>query len=409
MARELLSQYPLSEARFNFKRRYTKVKIAYVGDFIGHGKSLPTNGTSLTLLLSKINSVDQIDVYCPTKTEDIKEYFLPSNIRIIESYQYNDPRSIFGIFSLRKGNYNRVIFNILPTSFGTSSLSNFLGLISPIILRKFFGMRNLEIIFHNSVFTNDFKKLGYGSLYDKMRASILRRVERLIFRNINTFVLLTLYKKRIDTYVKNNLVSTLNERHVAGVTTTFLNNRDSFEVIYSNPDPNNPTILLHGSWGPQKNLELGLSVLRNLREEGYKFKVILSGNVNHHFPIYEEKFLKTLERYKAVVDQYCGYVDEKDVFKLFTEADLLLLPYNTPGGISEVMYIAMFFDLPTVAVDFPEYREQTRGAANIKLVSEDEFYNAVKNFMPLIGHKRKIYIKNKISEAMENIKSLLEN
>ena len=62
------------------------MKIAYVGDFINHGKSLQTAGTSLVLLFSSIKDVEFIDVYCPLLNEKIKPAiritFIPAKMHI---------------------------------------------------------------------------------------------------------------------------------------------------------------------------------------------------------------------------------------------------------------------------------------------------------------------------------------
>ena len=114
------------------------MRIAYIGDFINHGKLLAPTGTSIVLLLSEIPDVEVIDVYCPTlnaKTEPFRE---PENVAIIESYSYDDPVSIFKLLKVGRKYYDKVIFNIMPTAFGNSSLSNLTGLLIPLMLRILF-------------------------------------------------------------------------------------------------------------------------------------------------------------------------------------------------------------------------------------------------------------------------------
>ncbi|MEM0134655.1 MAG: hypothetical protein QXU18_05425 [Thermoplasmatales archaeon] len=57
------------------------MKIAYVGDFVNYGKFLQPTGTSIVILLSMIDEVDSIDVYCPEQNENIEDFILPHNVR----------------------------------------------------------------------------------------------------------------------------------------------------------------------------------------------------------------------------------------------------------------------------------------------------------------------------------------
>ena len=164
------------------------MRIAYIGDFINHGKFLAPTGTSIVLLLSEIPDVEAIDVYCPTLNPETEPFKEPEKIKIIESYNYNDPVSIVKLLKVRKKYYDKIIFNIMSTAFGNSNLSNLTGLLIPLMMRTMFRKDNIEVIYHNSVYTNDISKLGYDSYYDKLRSIILGIVEREIFKSVRTFV-----------------------------------------------------------------------------------------------------------------------------------------------------------------------------------------------------------------------------
>ena len=164
---------------------------------------------------------------------------------------------------------------------------------------------------------------------------------------------------------------------------------------------------MHGSWGPQKNIELGLSALKRLKKEGVKFKLVISGGLNRHFPDYEEKFNDLLHFYSDVIDEYLGPVTEKDVMNIFLNANLLLLPYNAPGGLSGVLEHAIFFEVPTIAIDFPEYREQARGVTNVKLVSAENYCGAIEEIMKNLINEAELKISIKIKEAILETRQLL--
>ncbi len=385
------------------------MRIAYVGDFMNHGKSLQTIGTSFVILLSLVEDVELIDVFCPEENEKVENFELPKKVKLHEYYRYDDSVSILRLLKIHWENYDAVIFNMLPTGFGDRTLPNAFALIVPIMLRIIFRQNNTKVVYHNSVFTNDVRTLGYSSVFDRIRSFFLGIVERILFKNVDTFVLLDLYKRIIDDSVGTNEVHILNGRYLEAITTLYLNKAMDAELIeYEKTDI--PTILMHGSWGPQKNIEMGLIALKKLKREGGKFKVVISGGINHHFPEYNRKFQELLLSYSDVIDEYIGHVTEKDIMKIFLKASLLILPYNTPGGHSGVLEQAIFFGLPTIAIDFPEYREQVNGINFVRLINyEDDLKLIVKILLPIYNVKNiKIIVKEKIQQSIRNTQKLLE-
>ena len=385
------------------------MRIAYVGDFINHGKSLQTTGTPVVILLSLLKEVDSIDVFCPEENENSENFELPKNVKLYGFYRYDDSVSILRLLKINWYNYDVVIFNMLPTGFGNGTLSNAFALIVPITLRIIFRQSNIKVIYHNSIFTNDIRKLGYNSAFDRIRSFFLGIVERTMFKDVPTFVLLDLYKQRIDEAIGKNKVLVLNGRYLEAITTLYLNNVMNDESIETKKT-DIPTVLMHGSWGPQKNFELGLMALKKLEREGGKFRLVISGDLNHHFPEYKRKFKELLHSYSDVIDEYLGAVTEKDIMKIFLEASLLILPYNTTGGHSGVLEQAILFEVPTIAIDFPEYREQVDGINFVRLInSGDDLKLTVKEFLESSTIKNiKINVKEKIQQAVNNIQKLLQ-
>lgn len=376
------------------------MNIAYIGDFINHGKSLHTTGTPLVILLSLLKNVDSIDVYCPKENKKIESFKLPSKVRLIEAYQYDKPLSIIKLLKVTWESYDIVIFNLLSTGFGKGTLANAFALIIPILLVKVSHLNNIQIIYHNSVYTNDVGSLGYNSSFDKLRLFFLRILERNLFKNVPTYVFLELYKFRIEKSIGKNKVRFLQLRYLEAITTLYINSLLDKETLKVNRTCL-ATVLMHGSWGPQKNIEIGLSALRKIKKEGIRFKLIISGGINHHFSNYDEKFHELLTSYSDVIDEYIGPVDEKDIVKIFLNTNLLVLPYNTPGGHSGVLEQAIFFETPTVVLGFPEYEEQTKGVSSVKVTSTQNFIEDVFKMLKYTSNIAELVINKKIAEAME--------
>ncbi|MEM0134717.1 MAG: glycosyltransferase, partial [Thermoplasmatales archaeon] len=327
------------------------------------------------------------------------------NVRLIPCYRYDDSISILRLLSLRKSNYDWIIFNLLPTGFGSKSAPNLFGLMIPLFLRILFRMRNVRLIYHNSVFTNDIRKLGYNSFFNKFRAFFLGFIERELFKNLETFVFLDLYKERITRKIGRNNVKVMKCNYLEAIASIYINDKITENLRHVKNDP--PVILMHGNWGPQKNLELGLVSLRELKQSGKNFKLILSGGINHHFPDYEKRFNDLIQHYSEVIGTYMGYVRERDIMELFLKADLVLLPYNTPGGHSAVLEQAIFFEVPTIAINFPEYEEQAQGAPNVLLCSPENLSVYVEEALPNLEPTKIVSFHSKVLSAINNTKLLL--
>lgn len=383
------------------------MKVAYIGDIINHGKSLQTIGTSLVIILSTLREVESIDVYCPVVNKNTEEFKLPQKVKLKELYRYDDALSILKLLKMPLKQYDRVIFNMLPTAFGNKSVSNAVALSIPIILQKIFRRNNVRVIYNNSVFTNDVRALGYNSTFNKIRAFVLSIIERILFKNVHTFVLLNLYKQRIDYYIGKNRVDVMNSTYLEAISTIYLNgliNANAIKVRNSSI----PTVLMHGFWGPQKNVEYGLRILKKIKESGINFRLIISGGINYHFSEYETKFLKLLNIYNDVIDEYRGTISEKEIMNLFLEANLLILPYNTPGGHSGVLEQAKFFHLETIVIDFPEYREQKGGLDFINLSTFDELSSVIKKALISQERRKEINLLEKLNYIRDNTQNIVK-
>ena len=207
------------------------MRIAYVGDFINHGKSLQAIGTAVVILLSLLKDVDSIDVFCPEENEKAEKFELPKKVKLYEFYRYDNSVSVLRLLKIHWHNYDAVIFNMLPTGFGNQTLPNAFALIIPILSRIIFRKSNIKVIYHNSIFTNDIRKLGYNSAFDRIRSFFLGIFERTLFKSVDAFALLDLYKKRIDDSIGKNKVHVLNGRYLEAITTLYINKVIDYESI----------------------------------------------------------------------------------------------------------------------------------------------------------------------------------
>lgn len=379
-----------------------------MGDFLDHGRGLNTVGASIVFLLALNEEVESIDVFCPysDKGSHVKNHH--KKIRVIETYRYGDALSVLTLFKIRRINYDRIIFNILPTGFGSTSLPNLFGLLVPITMAAIFRTPGLRVVYHNSVYTNNVALLGYDTFYDRVRSRVLGFIEKAMFKLIDTIVLVELYKKAIDERIGLNRVRYSSGRYLEAIPTLFLNDLLDTVEFQNKRNDDVPTVLLHGFWGPQKNLRAALEALSKISDEGLIFNLIISGGINKHFPLYEKQFMKIIDEFSDIIGSYLGYIDEKKILSLYTKSDLLILPYNTPGGHSGVLEQAIFFEVETVAIDFAEYREQANGLEFVHLCKRDNLQDAIRTVLMYRRNRYRLRIKRKLDEVLDNIDILLQ-
>ena len=378
------------------------MRIAYVSDFGDHGTFLNTFGTSVALLLASIESVDQVDVYCPVNRFNVTSESYSPKIKINEFYSYDQPLSILRLLSIKKGAYDKLIFNTLSTGFGTSGLANSLGLIIPIILSFLSKETKVEVIYHNSAFTNDAALLGYNSKIDKVKINILKFLEATLFRFVSTHILVQIYKRKIDMVVRPNRVSFMNPRFFDAIATTLITDYGRKTAI-NQTNGRLRSILMHGAWGPQKNLEYALNVLKTIKRDGFKFSLTISGKVNEHFHAYKSVFDSLLKQYAEVITEYRGYIPEDKIFDLFQKTDILVLPYSASGGYSGVLEQGIFFETYTIAIAFPEYKEQAEGINSVRLCKLTSLDEELRNALSIPAMVKNPNFFDKISEAKQNL------
>jgi len=383
-----------------------KINIAFVSNFYNHGKVYDQWGTSFSILLSRLECVNNIDVICPIGIDD--NTIFPEKIKLVEAYNLNKKLSILNILKiLRKNNYDLIIFNYGPTVFGSSNLMNLIGLFTPVKISK---IKKTVIISQGSSLTNDAKNLGYSSLFDKIRTIFVNILERHLYRKVKSFAQLPLYERMLKEKVKNNKVTgVLKSDYIDAISTVYLNGYLDKEYIYVKQINARPSILLHGFWGPQKDIEFALKILRNLKNKKYDFNLIISGGVNVHFEGYQKYFNSILKKYNDIICKYLGYVNEKDLFKLFTDSDLILMPYKVPGGQSGVLEMSSFFASNVICIDFPEFREEIKADDNIILVKRSDFESKIIEYISNYKlNDKRIFINKKIEKAEKNIMEFLK-
>lgn len=350
------------------------IGVGYVGGLAGR-YVIGQWGSGFVLAAAELPQVSTVDVFCPTLdaglTTDPVPY--PNKVRLRAVYDVTRPGSLLRLLrALRDWKGDLLVFSSNTTSFGDKPASAVLGLMLP-FLAKYVGRKPTVVVYHSSVLTSDAELLGYNSLFDRFRGAVAGRLERALFRSVPTFVLLRCFRERLAETAPGARVRVFANEFLEAIPTIRLNRLEASELVPrpKRPPHERPTVLLHGYWGPQKELEGALRVLRDLGRQGVAFRLLLSGAVNPHFPEYRATLERLCVEYGAIISARTGATPEAAIADLMTESDVLLLLYRASGGQSGVLEISSCFELTTVVSDFPEYREKAETKPCVVLVSTE--------------------------------------
>jgi glycosyltransferase involved in cell wall biosynthesis len=354
--------------------------------------------------------VDKISVVTWKRTEGsaIEPFGSVEIIQVCDAYK---PISVFRYFRVIQHSNSQVyIFNLMPTAYGTKNIPNLVGLFLPLYTEKILNRKTI-VIYHNSTYTHDPSKLGYKGVLNRMRYFGLRLIERSIFNNVNTYFLTDTYAKILSSKLPAAKIYAIRLPFFQVMGTIFLNNLQNTKVL-TITSGNDPRILLFGSWGPQKNLRYPLECLRRLKLEGRRIALTVAGGVNEHFPNLKEYYDRMFEEFTDVIDRRLQYVPEEKLIDLFTNTDLVVIPYNAPGGFSSVLGLSMFFERQVIISDFQEYREQASNYRKVIFYKDNELYDKIKDFVEnlfLPNSSVDVEIKGKIDAMVKEFSLLLEN
>lgn len=386
------------------------LRIALISNYLNHGHVYDEWYTGFAVLAARSRRVESVTVLAPVRDSDDAD--LPHHkIRVVDAYDTKKPLSLLRVISLlRKSRPDLAIFSMGPTGYGPDNLPNLIGVFMPVIA-KFVGVRTVGIIQGSSLLM-DASALGYNKRLDWLRMRVLRLLEGFVFTRVDTFVQLPVHLARLRAAVRRSRArGVIVQDYIDGIATVYLNEAMDRPVQRGGEPQDHrarPVVLLHGYWGPQKDLEMALRPLRRAKESGVDFSLIVSGTTNVHFPEYASRFRQLMQGYSDVVTKYVGYVPEKEVMDLFLKADLILLPYRTPGGHSGVLETASLLGLPAICVTFPEFVDEVKPGDNIRLVRPTEFGETI--LATLRGHadtRGIVDVPRRVAVAQANVEKFI--
>ena len=325
-------------------------------------------------------------------------------------YEPERPWSYLGVFKwFRRHTYDVLFVNSFPTSQGNSNLSNLLYLLVPLFVSRVFHTRTI-ILYHNSPFLTDFEHLGYSRTFDKIKSTFLKMIEKSMFKTCEVYMLLDTYVKQVRSIIHGSHVDKIELPYLGGFATLHLNGvLERKEMITGSVHESILNVLLFGFWGPQKDLTTALKGIRLAKQESKNIRCTLAGTVNLHFDSDRTNFNNIRQEYSDVLYQIVDYVDTKDLFALFLNADLIVLPYRAPGGFSAVGAVSSLFDLEIVVPEFDEYLDQFKDSKNVQFMLTSFNETDIRDFVlrGLVRRKKSLNFEEKFSMAITEINRIL--
>jgi len=329
------------------------MRICLVSSFPPNRARLAEHSHYLALNLSREKSVDEIYVLADKGPSSKKMERVSEKILVERAWSPNDNLSIMQIPSrIAHIKPDIVHFNVHFQSFGISRISNFLGLSLPSIC-KILNFKTVVTI-HNLGELIDLRKVFLPpSFFNRMGISF---ATRLISKADAVATTVKFYAEYLRSRYNARTV------YIPHGTETALNCQD---------DPGHDgkfRILMFGHMSPYKGLDVALESYRRLKENGDGFELWVAGESHPNFP----GFLEDYKKRKVDGVRYLGYTAEGDLPELFSNADVVILPYHTATGTSGVFNLACGFGKPVVASDRPEIKELLEEGASALIIPSDD-------------------------------------
>ena len=385
------------------------ITVAVLCNLLGRGDTYDEWSTSFVIALSKMKEIIKIHVITPPQRKNtVYTYKLPDKCISHEILDYDHPFSMIRAVNLVSGLECDLVLAVSgPTAFGGGSVSNFIGLLLPLMI-KIKTKAEVKIINQGSTYTHNTGLLGYSGLINSVKLLGARVIERFIFKKIKTYFQLRYYCNLVETKLGRNYVGgLLVSDYIDALATLYLNGSDTNIALERRLGNDRINILLHGFWGPQKDPEIALRAVRNLKIRNHRIRLTVSGGINNHFPGYREYFQSILRKYGDIIDNYLGYVKEEDLLHLFMENEIVLMPYRASGGQSGVLEMASFFENIVVCSDFPEFREEKKSDL-VVLTDLDDFEQSLAKALEMLNEIPSVIgVQNKIQTVINNVRTFL--
>jgi glycosyltransferase involved in cell wall biosynthesis len=269
---------------------------------------------------------------------------LPEKVEILRVWQHGSKRNLLHILrTIRSVKPDIVWYNLQFTLFGGDPLSAGLSLMAP-MLTRLMGYKSV-VLLHNLMETTDLREAV--GVTNPLSEAIQRAGGTVITRMLLTANLVTTTLPRYVEILRNKY----------GVRDVILTPHGAFTES-TPPDFNSPPsriLMTFGKFGTYKKVEVLLDAYRKLIEQGVDCTVLIAGSDNPNTPGYLDGIREAYADLPGVT--FTGYVAEEDIPRIFSSAQMMILPYTSTTGSSGVLHQAGMFGLPAVMPNIGDLAE----------------------------------------------------
>lgn len=285
---------------------------------------------------------------------------LPDKVEILRVWEHGSKLNLVRILqALRSIKPDIVWYNLQFTLFGGDALSAGLGLMAP-MLSRLMGVTTI-VLLHNLMETTDLREV----------VGITNPVSEAIQRLGGTVITKMLLTANLVTTTLPRYVEILRKKY--GKQDVILTPHGAFAES-TPPDFNaapTRTLMTFGKFGTYKKVEVMLDAYRLLLDQGVDCKVVIAGSDNPNTPGYLDSVQAQYADLPNV--EFTGYVAEEDVPRIFTESQMIVLPYTSTTGSSGVLHQAGMYGIPAVMPNIGDLAEliETEGFGAELFIPED--------------------------------------
>jgi len=351
------------------------LRVCFISSYPPNRGRLSEYGQNLVKAIAKRPAVTKIYVVADKARNSQERPAENSKIEVLRVWKPDFPLSIVGIlWHVLKIKPHIIHFNIHFQSYGKTRLANFVGFALILLFSKMFRLKTI-VLLHNLAEKVDLQKV-------RLKPSFVNKAGILIATKLvlsASCIVVT-----VESYVQ------------------YLKRRYGHKEIWYIPHGTSATnripidyaekvLLMFGHMGPSKGLPIIFRAFENLSKEMKNVKLVVAGDSHPNFPNY----LNEMKRVAPQAVDFLGYVQEEDIAKVFSRADVVVLPYSTATGTSGVFHIACSYGKPIVATSLPEIRELVTKGASAILVPSGNREALKKAILRILCNKS---LANKMSE-----------
>lgn len=306
------------------------MKLAVITSFPPSKVTLNEYGYHLVKNFVQKDEVSELILMCDKTPENKQLDFENSQkIQVNECWSFNSYKIIFTICkAVINTKPDAVLFNLQFVKFGDKKIPAALGLLLPFILRLL-GFKTM-VLMHNILEQVDLNTAGFTK----------NKLMQNIYNGIGTSLTYFILKANKVSVTISKYVEILKLKYK--VNNVVLIPHGSFETV-SQPNFDLPAgpkkVMAFGKFGTYKKVEILIDAVQEIRKQYTDpIEIVIAGTDSPNTLGYLEGVQKKYTNVEGLF--FTGYVEEKDVEKIFTESTVVVFPYTSTTGSSGVLHQA---------------------------------------------------------------------